>query len=176
QECHPRGTCELLGGPNLVGGKGLSAQGVNQTKLIIVARHGRQLSAHGLQGEEESAIHDRDSNIGSGSAFLKEEVFTLQKRGSFHFALTGHCSWLDNPLCASYQGLERIQGFERFSGRRPILPAMSNSGLPTDYPRHLPVTSIESQFVVRTKLRVPQSARAPVARQRLLRRLGETLS
>jgi len=88
QECHPRGTCELLGGPNLVGGKGLSAQGVNQTKLIIVARHGRQLSAHGLQGEEESAIHDRDSNIGSGSAFLKEEVFTLQKRGSFHFALT----------------------------------------------------------------------------------------
>src|SRR5262245_36392561 len=53
---------------------------------------------------------------------------------------------------------------------------MSNSGLPTDYPRHLPVTSIESQFVVRTKLRVPQFARAPVARQRLLRRLGETLS
>src|SRR6516164_5519395 len=80
---------ELNSGPNAVSGKGLAAAAVNQTNLVIVARHGRQLPAHSLQGEEESAIHDRDSSIGSGPAPLKAEVFTLQKSGSFHFALTG---------------------------------------------------------------------------------------
>jgi hypothetical protein len=53
------------------------------------------LPAHGLQGEEESAIHDRDSNIGSGPGLLKAEVFTLQKSGSFHFALTAWTGSLD---------------------------------------------------------------------------------
>ena len=80
--------CELEGGPNLLSRERPATEAVNQTKFIIVARHGRQLAAHGLQGNEESPIHDRDSNIGSGSSPLKEEVFTLQKSGSFHFALT----------------------------------------------------------------------------------------
>jgi len=34
---------------------------------------------HSLQCDEESAIHDRDSNIGSGSRFLKPE----QENGSY---------------------------------------------------------------------------------------------
>jgi LuxR family maltose regulon positive regulatory protein len=53
---------------------------------------------------------------------------------------------------------------------------MSNSDLNTDSARNLPVTVVESQFVVRTKLRIPRSVRAPVARERLLARLGQTLS
>src|SRR5215831_11829265 len=80
--------CELRRGPDLVGGKWFTSQGVNQTNLIIIARHGGEMSAHGLQGEEESAIHDRDSNIGSGYRSLKAELFTLQKTGTSHFALT----------------------------------------------------------------------------------------
>ena len=88
---------ELNSGPNAVSGKGLAAAAVNQTNLVIVAGHGRQLPAHGLQGEEESAIHDRDSNIGSGPGLLKAEVFTLQKSGSFHFALTPVDSALTPP-------------------------------------------------------------------------------
>jgi hypothetical protein len=55
----------------------------------VIARQSVELSAHGLQGEEESAIHDRDSNIGSGTSLLKAELFTLQKTGTFHLALTG---------------------------------------------------------------------------------------
>jgi ATP/maltotriose-dependent transcriptional regulator MalT len=53
---------------------------------------------------------------------------------------------------------------------------MSNSDPNTDSAPNLPVTVVESQFVVRTKLRVPRSVRAPVARERLLARLGQTLS
>jgi hypothetical protein len=79
---------DLEGGPNVLSRERSSTEAVNQTKFIIVARHGLQLAAHGLQGNEESPIHDRDSNIGFGSSPLKEEVLTLQKRGSFHFALT----------------------------------------------------------------------------------------
>src|SRR5207247_8537945 len=33
----------------------------------------RSVYTHSLQCDEESAIHDRDSNIGSGSRFLKPE-------------------------------------------------------------------------------------------------------
>ncbi len=80
--------CELESGPNLRSRKGPASAAMNQTKLIIIARHGRQLSAHGLQGDKESAIHARDSIIGSGTVPLKAEVLTLQKSGSFHFALT----------------------------------------------------------------------------------------
>jgi hypothetical protein len=69
---------ELCHRPNPISGKGLAAAAVNQKNLVIVARHGRQLPAHCLQREEESAIHDRDSNIGSGTARLKAEVFTLR--------------------------------------------------------------------------------------------------
>ena len=88
QKSEQRTMCELQRGPNLLCGKRSSSAAVNQTKLIIVAGHGRQLAAHGLQGNEQSPIHDRDSNIGSGSSPLKAEVLTLQKSGSFHFALT----------------------------------------------------------------------------------------
>jgi len=38
------------------------------------------------------------------------------------------------------------------------------------------VTVAQSEFVVRTKLRMPRFARAPIARERLLARFGETLS
>jgi LuxR family maltose regulon positive regulatory protein len=38
------------------------------------------------------------------------------------------------------------------------------------------VTPVRSEFVVRTKLRMPQATRTPVARERLLARLGETWS
>ena len=95
QEGHDGTTGELHRGPNPFASKGPAGAAVNQPNLIIVARHSRQLAAHGLQGEEESAIHDRDSNIGSGSARLKAELFTLQKSGSFHFALTIHKVPLD---------------------------------------------------------------------------------
>ena len=77
---------ELHGGPNLFSRKRRTVAAMNQPNLIIVARHGGQLSTHGLQ--EESAIHDRDSNIHSRLRPLKPEVLTLQKTGSFHFALT----------------------------------------------------------------------------------------
>jgi hypothetical protein len=58
---------------------------VSQKELLRVTSHGRQLP-HGLQSEEESAIHVRDSNIGSGTALPKAEfsfcgkaeVFTLR--------------------------------------------------------------------------------------------------
>jgi ATP/maltotriose-dependent transcriptional regulator MalT len=53
---------------------------------------------------------------------------------------------------------------------------MSNSDPNTDSTRNLPVTVVESQFVVRTKLRIPRSVQAPVARERLLAWLGQTLS
>src|SRR5262249_42604193 len=56
--------------PNRTGGKGLTTTAVNQTNLIIVARHGCQLAAHSLQSEEEYAIHERDSNTGSEAARL----------------------------------------------------------------------------------------------------------
>lgn len=52
---------------------------------------------------------------------------------------------------------------------------MSNSRLHDESPRQ-PVTAVESQFIVRTKLRIPRFARQPIARERLLTRLGETLS
>src|SRR5439155_6280561 len=39
---------------------------------------------------------DRDSSIGSGSYPLKAEVFTLQKSGSFHFALTYQHQTIDS--------------------------------------------------------------------------------
>ena len=81
-------TRELQGRPHLLARKGFSAAAVNQTNLIIIARHGGQLSAHGLQGNKESAIHDRDYNIRSGSFPLKPELLTLQKTGTSHFALT----------------------------------------------------------------------------------------
>jgi hypothetical protein len=82
--------CELDSRPNAVSGKWFAAVAVNQTNLIIIARHGGELTTDGLPGDEESAIHDRHSNIGSGSPLLKAEVLTLQKSGSFHFALTSH--------------------------------------------------------------------------------------
>jgi hypothetical protein len=88
QKGHQGTTGELHRGPDPVAGKGLPAAAVNQPDLIVVARHGRHLAAHGLQGEEESAIHDRDTNIGSGTPPLKAEVSILQKSGSFYFALT----------------------------------------------------------------------------------------
>src|SRR6516164_8708868 len=91
QECHCGAPGELHRGPNPLSGKGLAAAAVNQTNLVIVARHGRQLPAHSLQGEEESAIHDRDSNIGPGVSPLKAELLTLQKTGTSHFALTCDC-------------------------------------------------------------------------------------
>jgi len=97
QEGHHGTTGELYRGPNPVAGKGLAGAAVNQPNLIVVARHSRQLAAHGLQGEEESAIHDRDSSIGSGTARLKAELFTLQKSGSFHFALTRPWGRLTRP-------------------------------------------------------------------------------
>jgi hypothetical protein len=46
---------------------------------IAMLRHGRQLRAHGLESEEESAIHDRDSNIVSGTGLLKAELLTLRQ-------------------------------------------------------------------------------------------------
>jgi hypothetical protein len=88
QEGHRGTPRELHGRPNPISWKGPAAAAVNQTNLVIVARHGRQLPTHGSQSEEESAIHDRNSNIGSGTARLKAEVLTLRKSGSFHFALT----------------------------------------------------------------------------------------
>src|SRR5216684_5043795 len=62
---------KLHGGPNLVSRKRRTVAAMNQPNLIIVARHGGQLSTHGLQGDEESAIHDRDSNIHSRLRPLK---------------------------------------------------------------------------------------------------------
>jgi len=88
---------QLRGGPNKLSRKRPSAAAMNQTHLIIIARHGGQLSAHGLQRDEESAIHDRDSNIGSGSPFLKPELLTLQKTGTSHFALTFELGLLTLP-------------------------------------------------------------------------------
>jgi len=79
---------ELHGGPNLFSRKRRTVAAMNQPNLIIVARHGGQLSTHGLQGDEESAVHDRDSNIHCRLRPLKPDVLTLQKTGSFHFALT----------------------------------------------------------------------------------------
>src|SRR5438067_1996590 len=49
-------------------GEGPDCDPLHQTSLIIIARHGGQLSAHGLQCNKESAIHDRDCNIRSGSS------------------------------------------------------------------------------------------------------------
>jgi hypothetical protein len=74
---------------------------MNQANLVVVARHGRQLAAHGLQGEEESETHDRDSRIGSGTAPLKAEVSILQKNGSFYFALTRQRARLDFANCGN---------------------------------------------------------------------------
>jgi hypothetical protein len=95
QECHRGSTGESHRGPNPVSGKGLAAAAVDQTNLIIVARHGHQLPAHGLQGEEESAIHDGDSNIGSRTVLLKAELLSLQKTGTSHFALTSQIRSFD---------------------------------------------------------------------------------
>lgn len=95
EEGHGGAACQLNCGPNAIARKWFAAVAMNQTELIIVARHGRQLSAHGIEGNEESAIHDRDSNIGFGSPWSKGEVLTLQKRGSFHFALTNRLNRLD---------------------------------------------------------------------------------
>jgi len=88
QKSNHGSTQELHGGPHMLSRKRPSAGAVNQTNLIIIARHGGQLSAHSLQGDKESAIHDRDCNIPFESPHLKPEVLTLQKTGSFHFALT----------------------------------------------------------------------------------------
>jgi len=96
--------CEPDRGEYPLTGERLSAAAVNQANLVIVARHGRQLPAHGPQGEEESAIHDRDSSTGSGAARLKAEVFTLQKTGTSHFALTGRLTTvLESEIIAPKQ-------------------------------------------------------------------------
>ena len=97
QECDCSATGELYRGPDPVARPGLAGAAVNPPNLIVVARHGRQLAAHSLQGEEESPIHDRDSNIGPGVSPLKAELLTLQKTGTSHFALTLSAFGLTGP-------------------------------------------------------------------------------
>ena len=65
-----------------------SALVVNQTNQIDFVRHRCELPADGLQGEKESAMHDRDRSMHSGYSRAKPEVSTLLKNGTFYFALT----------------------------------------------------------------------------------------
>jgi hypothetical protein len=72
----PRVSC--TSGANPVARKGLAGAAMNQPNLIVVAKHSRQLATDGLQGEEESATRYRESNISSGTARRKSELFTLR--------------------------------------------------------------------------------------------------
>ena len=81
---HPAAT-ELETGPERFGGKQSSGLMMNQAKQVQVAGHSGQLPANGLQGDEESSVHDRGIAWTSGTSpqkrnFLlcrKEELSTL---------------------------------------------------------------------------------------------------
>jgi len=81
-------TGEIGGSPQALSWKCPSGLVVNQTNQIDFVGHSCELSADGLQGEEKSAIHDRERSMHSGYSRAKPEVSTLQKTGSFYFALT----------------------------------------------------------------------------------------
>jgi len=59
QEADHGTTGKLERGPKRLCGEGLSCLGMNQSEQKEVIGHGRELSANGLQGDEESALHDR---------------------------------------------------------------------------------------------------------------------
>jgi hypothetical protein len=61
---------------------------VNQTDQIDFVGHCQELSPDGLQCEEESGIHDEESSTHSRYSPAKPELSTLQKSGTFYFALT----------------------------------------------------------------------------------------
>jgi hypothetical protein len=88
QEADHGGTRELAGGPQILRREQASAAMVNQTQQIDVAGYRRQLAANRPEGDKESAVHDSGCSMRPESRPAKEEVFTLQKSGSFYFALT----------------------------------------------------------------------------------------
>ena len=59
QEADHAATGKLKAGPQRLSGEGFSREAIDQTELLEIAGHRRELYANGLQGDEESAVHDR---------------------------------------------------------------------------------------------------------------------
>jgi len=87
---------ELIRGPESLSRATACGERLNQTEQIKLIGHGRDLAADGLQGDKQSALHARNCNMLPKTSLAKPEVSTLQKTGSFYFALTKPGGALDN--------------------------------------------------------------------------------
>jgi hypothetical protein len=95
QKSDGRATGEIGSSPQAFTGKHPSGGVVNQTDQIDFVGHCHKLSPDGLQCEEESGIHDEESSTHSGYSPAKPELSTLQKSGTFYFALTSSVRAID---------------------------------------------------------------------------------
>jgi hypothetical protein len=88
QKAYNRRLRELVCRPESLSRAATPGDRMNQTEQIKLVGHGRDLVADSLQGDKESALHARNCNMLSKTSPAKPEVSTLQKTGSFYFALT----------------------------------------------------------------------------------------
>jgi hypothetical protein len=88
QKAYNRRLRELIGRPESLSRAAASGNRMNQTEQIKFVGHGRDLAADGVQGDKQSALHARNCNMLPKTFLAKPEVSTLQKTGSFYFALT----------------------------------------------------------------------------------------
>jgi len=86
---------ELIRGPESLSRATASGDRMNQTEQIKLVGHGRDLAADSVQGDKQSALHARNCNMLPKTSLAKPEVSTLQKTGSFYFALTHSEAALD---------------------------------------------------------------------------------
>jgi hypothetical protein len=96
QKAYNRRLRELIRRPESLSRAAASGDRMNQTEQIKLVGHGRDLAADGVQGDKQSALHARKCNMLPKTSLAKPEVSTLQKTGSFYFALTGYQASLDN--------------------------------------------------------------------------------
>ena len=89
QKAYNRRLRELIGRPESLSRAAASGDRMNQTEQIKFVGHGRDLAADSVQGDKQSALHARKCNMLPKTSLAKPEVSTLQKTGSFYFALTG---------------------------------------------------------------------------------------
>ena len=88
QKANNRRLRELVRRPESLARASPPGDRMNQTEQIKLVGHGRDLAADCLQGDKESALHARNCNMLPKTSPAKPEVSTLQKTGSFYFALT----------------------------------------------------------------------------------------
>jgi hypothetical protein len=103
----------VIGRPESLSRAAASGDRMNQTEQIKFVGHGRDLAADSVQGDEQSALHARNCNMLPKTSLAKPEVSTLQKTGSFYFALTFCQVWTGvNPNMHSEEVLGALGGMK----------------------------------------------------------------